>query len=239
VRYLDKTFSTPEENLASDEALLDLCEEGNTDELLRFWEPQQYFVVLGSSKRVKEEVNVKACEADGIPILRRHSGGGTVLQGPGCLNYSLILRINPEGPTRNVTEITHYVMQRHAEALTTLLGEKVEMRGSGDLTIAERKFSGNAQRRKLHALLFHGTFLLNFDLELIEKYLKIPPKQPEYRRRRSHLEFVRNIRLSSENIRERLRAEWLAKEELDVAPMKKIQELVQTKYSLRQWNEKL
>jgi lipoate-protein ligase A len=40
--------------------------------------------------------------------------------------------------------------------------------------VGNRKFSGNAQRRKRDFLIFHGTFLLNFDLQLIAKYLCRP-----------------------------------------------------------------
>ena len=77
MRDVDVTLFTPEENLACDEALLDLVEEGYEEEILRFWESPQYFVVLGSSNKFQQEVFVEKCEADGIPILRRHSGGGT------------------------------------------------------------------------------------------------------------------------------------------------------------------
>ena len=94
MKYLDLTLPTPEENLACDEALLDGCDDGDGPEVLRFWEPQKHFVVVGYSNRVESEVNVAACSELGIPILRRCSGGGTVLQGPGCLDYSLILRID-------------------------------------------------------------------------------------------------------------------------------------------------
>jgi lipoate-protein ligase A len=239
MQLLDYTFSSPEGNLACDEALLDLLENGHDHELLRFWEPQQYFVVLGSSKRVRDEVNLEACKADNIHILRRHSGGGTVLQGPGCLNYSLILQIDSESPTRNITDTTNFIMQRHAEVLSGLLGENVEMKGSSDLTIGGRKFSGNAQRRKLKALLFHGTFLLDFNLELIETYLKMPPKQPEYRQQRSHMEFVRNILLDSSTIKVRLREIWNADELLEALPVSRIEELVKAKYSSSHWNLKL
>ena len=55
------------------------------------------------------------------------------------------------------------------------------------------KFSGNAQRRRRHALVFHGTILYGFDLSLIDALLKFPSAQPEYRASRSHSEFVRNI----------------------------------------------
>ena len=51
----DLTLPTPEENLACDEALLDLCEAGGAGELLRFWEPPSYFVVLGYANNLPLE----------------------------------------------------------------------------------------------------------------------------------------------------------------------------------------
>jgi lipoate-protein ligase A len=47
MQYLDHTFETPQQNLACDEALLDLCEEGYGHEILRCWEPRGHFIVLG------------------------------------------------------------------------------------------------------------------------------------------------------------------------------------------------
>ena len=57
-------------------------------------------MVVGYANQVEVEVNVPACTARGIPILRRCSGGGTVVQGPGCLNYAVVLRITADGPTQ-------------------------------------------------------------------------------------------------------------------------------------------
>lgn len=239
LKLLDRTFPSPEQNLACDEALLDLVEEGYEDEILRCWESEQYFVVLGSSNKFRQEVHVEACEADGIQILRRHSGGGTVLQGSGCLNFSLILKINSEGPTRNITETTRYIMLRHAGVLSDILGEKVEMQGSSDLTIAGKKFSGNAQRRRLNALLFHGTFLLDFNLALIGKYLRMPPKQPAYRQHRSHLDFVRNLKVDDRTMKKALREAWDADEPFELLPLARIDALVTTKYSQESWNRRL
>src|SRR6267378_2931356 len=180
MNYLDLTFPTPEENLACDEALLDWCDAGDGPEVLRFWEPRQHFVVVGYSNRVEREVNVAACQKLGIPILRRCSGGGTVLQGPGCLNYSLILRIDSDPALQTVTGTNRFVMERNRAALENLLSRgsrrkealssKSALRtphsafsvcGHTDLAIDGRKFSGNAQRRKRCAFLFHGSFLLN------------------------------------------------------------------------------
>lgn len=93
MRFLNLSFSTPAANLACDEALLDWREEERGGEILRFWESPEPFVVVGYANKIGTEVNASACEAKNIPVYRRCSGGGTVLQGPGCLNYALILRI--------------------------------------------------------------------------------------------------------------------------------------------------
>ena len=56
MKHFDQSFETPEENLACDEALLDLCEEGSGPELLRFWEPRNYFIVAGYSNKIQTEI---------------------------------------------------------------------------------------------------------------------------------------------------------------------------------------
>src|SRR5262252_10196626 len=113
--FCDLTLPSPEENLACDEALLDLAEEGRGDEVLRVWEPRHYFVVLGYSNKAAVEVNLPFCRLHTIPVLRRCTGGGAVLQGPGCLNYSLILRA--EGDLHNIPSTNNYILKRHQTAL--------------------------------------------------------------------------------------------------------------------------
>ena len=82
MRLLELTLPSPAENLALDEALL-LEHDGVAVECLRFWESPVHFVALGVSGKMQADVDVDACARDGVPILRRASGGGTVLQGPG------------------------------------------------------------------------------------------------------------------------------------------------------------
>lgn len=94
MRLLDLTLPTPIENLALDEALLEELDEQGGEPILRFWESERPFVVLGASCRIHDDVHVKACADDGVPLLRRASGGGTVLQGPGCLSYALLLPLD-------------------------------------------------------------------------------------------------------------------------------------------------
>jgi lipoate-protein ligase A len=246
MKLLDLTLPWPAENLACDEALLDAAEAGAGDEVLRFWESRESFVVVGYANKVAVEVNVAACETHGIPILRRCSGGGTVVQGPGCLNYTLVLRITADGPFHNIGSANRFIMERNRVAIESLFRTfnlqpstfNLSIRGHTDLAIGERKFSGNSQRRRKHFLLFHGTFLLNFDLSLVSELLPIPSKQPDYREHRTHDRFLTNLNVSVDKVKAALREAWKAEELLKNPPMEKITALTRDKYSTREWNFK-
>jgi len=238
MKYLDRTLRTPQENLAGDEALLDWCEEESGDEILRFWEPRQHFVVLGYSNRTRTEVNLDSCKMLDVPVLRRCSGGGTVLQGPGCLNYALLLKIRSDSPLTNIAKTNAFIMNRNRNALNALLDGKVLIQGHTDLTLQGLKFSGNSQRRKRHFLLFHGSFLLNLDLALVEQVLKMPSQQPQYRRRRAHKDFLTNLDLSAEDIKEAMKRMWNVDAALEKIPKKHVEQLVHEKYATDAWNFK-
>ena len=237
MQLLDLTLPTPAENLACDEALLDECETRG-GAVLRFWESTVPFVVVGYGNEVAREVNAVACEADGVPILRRCSGGGTVLQGPGCLNYALVLEIASDAALASVSGANKFILHCIASALSGSLGEPVERCGDTDLVWRGRKFSGNAQRRRRTHLLFHGTVLLGFDLALVEKYLPQPSRQPDYRQTRSHHEFIANIPLSAEAVKRALTEAWHADEALSPWPEPETHRLVRERYSLAEWNRR-
>ena len=229
---------TPQQNLACEEALVQWCEDGYEDEILRFWQPGDYFAVLGYSGKIKSEVDLASCQTLRVPVLRRCSGGGTVLQGPGCLNYSLVLRIENRDPLKCVTETNFFIMQWLKNALEPVIGPGIEVQGLSDLALGTLKFSGNAQYRKRRFLLFHGTFLLRFDLSLVDKLLPIPSRQPPYRQNRSHGDFLTNLDLSPHTIKERLKQAWNATQELENIPFDRIERLVKERYANDEWNLK-
>jgi lipoate-protein ligase A len=242
MQHLDLTLPSPAENLACDEALLDWCESGEGAECLRFWESPELFVVVGYANKVETEVDVAACEARKILILRRCSGGGTVVQGPGCLNYTLVLPITKDGPLHSIPVANQFIMRHNRAAVQSLNPQpstlNCAIRGHTDLAIGEKKFSGNSQRRRKHFLLFHGTFLLDFDLALIGDLLRMPSKEPDYRERRNHAEFLTNIKVSAEKVKAALRKEWNAISPLTKPPLEKIKALARERYLTNEWNFK-
>jgi len=236
MKLCELTLPTPEENLACDEALLDLCEAGGSEEILRLWAPRQYFVALGYANKAETEVNLPFCRGHAIPVLRRCTGGGTVLQGPGVLNYSLILRINDSGPCHSIHTTNQFILERHRDVLAGLVCAPVEWRGQTDLAIGGLKFAGNAQRRCRRFLLFHGSFLLHLDLGLVEQVLPLPSRQPDYRADRSHTDFLINLNVPAPTTSAALIKAWNTSAPLAPIPLDEITRLASEKYSLDEWN---
>jgi len=191
---LDVTLPSVGENLALDEAFLIEADAGRGRRLLRFWEPAEYAVVLGASCRVGDDVLIDVCRADGVPVLRRSSGGGTVVVGPGALNVSVIL---PAGgaPGLGAVDVAHrYVLEWIAGSIRRA-GPLVSVEGRGDLALGGRKCGGSAQRRLKHWFMVHCSILYDFAIERIARYLTVPKRQPAYRAGRAHQDFLSNLGL--------------------------------------------
>jgi lipoate-protein ligase A len=159
-----------------------------------------------------------------------------VVQSPGCLNFSLVLAMTARDEFATAGGTNASIMKHHAEVLSKLTGEHVEVNGFSDLTIAGKKFSGNAQRRQLRYFLFHGCFLLNADLNLMEELLPLPPKQPVYRDSRSHATFVRNLSISPQQAKLALRNAWNVRTVEHSIPRAEIDRLVHERYANPSWN---
>jgi len=233
---LDHTAATPAENLAVDEALLDEAEaDGHPREVLRLWESPRRFVVLGRSCRVVHEVDLQQCRANGIEVLRRSSGGGTILTGPGCLMYALVLSTERRPELRSIDRVHRYVLERMAAALAPL-AEGIAREGTSDLAIGGQKCSGNSLRCRRNHVLYHGTLLYACTATDVAKYLTPPPREPAYRQGRSHSEFMTWIGASATDLRAALTAAWRVEGALAAAPTERVQQLVAGKFTSDAWN---
>ena len=213
MRLIDLSFPSPQENILYDEVLLKLAEEGQGGEALRFWESSQLFVVLGRMGKIEEEVCVDQIKKDGVPVLRRFSGGGTVLQGRGCLNFSFVLSKEGKPPLDDLRKSYQIILGPVIDILKEL-GVRAVFKPISDLALVdgEKKFSGNAQRRVRKFILHHGTILYDFNIFLMGRYLKMPKSIPDYRGRRSHEDFVSNIPISPDRFKEALKNYFSLKE---------------------------
>ncbi len=189
----DYSFSNPSDNLAYDELLLQLADKHDAGEFLRFWESPSYFIVLGRIGKIDIDVNQETTRRDNIPVLRRSSGGGTVLQGVGCLNYTFVLSKQKYPILNDLRRSYEWISTKVIDALAQQGVEAVFRPISDIATPQEKKISGNAQHRGKNYILHHGTILYNFNLPLVSTYLKMPIDMPDYRKSRIHQDFVVNV----------------------------------------------
>ena len=230
----DLTLPDPNSNLALDEALLLAAEAGDIGEVLRFWEFPEYAVMLGAGGSIAIDVNQEACKEEGITLHRRSSGGGTVLLGPGCLLFSLILSYERAEELRQVNSSYRWILERIAQALSPIL--TIDRAGISDLSHLGKKFSGNAQQRKARHVLHHGTLLYNFDLPRLARLLNPPERSPEYRAGRSHLDFVMNLPATADLLKDSLRGAFDGVAgPPPLAAMDQVSDLVREKYSSMDW----
>jgi lipoate-protein ligase A len=232
--FVGLTLPNLADNLALDEALLFQAETGQSADILRLWEWPALAVVLGASCRLEQDVDEPACQAENVPILRRSSGGGTVLLGRGCLLYTLVLAYDRAPPLVEIRSSYHWILDRMRAALADGV-PGLDIAGTSDLAIAGRKVSGNAQQRKRRYLLHHGTLLHGFDLALVARYLRLPARQPEYRQQRAHAAFLTNLPLGPDEITRRLREAWQACTELTAWPHELMRDLAEAKYRRAEW----
>lgn len=237
MRWMDLSHAAPERNLALDEALLDSAETGRAGDTLRFWESAARFVVLGTAQEIAVEVNQARCLADGVPVMRRCSAGGCVLQGPGCLNYTLALTFGHSPEIRSLHGSYAFILGRIVEQLRAR-GVPAELAGISDLAVGGRKVSGNAQRRRRRAILHHGTLLYDPDRAGMERYLREPADRPAYRGAREHTAFVDGMVLTRDELREAVREAFgvsgppgILLDEEEAAT----EQLAREKYGRREW----
>jgi lipoate-protein ligase A len=237
MKYLDLTLPSAAENLALDEALLLEAEAGKRAEILRLWEWPLPAVILGVGCKLAEDVNEEACEADHIAILRRSSGGGTVLLGAGCLCFTLVLNYDRDPATQEIRSSIRYILDRIRGQLLSIDSE-IDLAGISDLALGGRKFSGNSQQRKRHYFLHHGTILYAMNLNLIGRYLRMPFRQPDYREQREHEHFMMNLPIDVETLKSQIVTAWNATSVETQWPGETVRELVESKYGRAEWTRR-
>ena len=172
-----------------DDEILCRCHEPH---VLSTWVPKSSLVVLGSSNKADIEVKELACEEDGVPILKRYGGGGTVVLHSGCVVVSLGIWVS------QFYYNDRYFRKINDAVIHTLAAEWREFSGLtqdglSDLTFGERKIAGTSLFRSRNYLLYQASILVDARVDLMERYLKHPSREPDYRAGKSHRNFVAGL----------------------------------------------
>ncbi|TWU58062.1 lipoate--protein ligase family protein [Rubripirellula reticaptiva] len=247
-----KQTLAPADHLATDETMLLIADEvssvcddhsvvASTDqstdtESIRVWQFDRPTVVLGRSSRVNDEVDREFCRQNDIPILRRCSGGASVVGGPGCLMYSVVLSFKEEPQLQKIDAAHDHVMTRVLRAAQVQVPD-AKLQGICDLTWNNRKCSGNSLRISKRHLLYHGTILFDADLDLLARCLTGAPRQPEYRDGRNHSEFVTNAPIDPDTFASDLADQFGAIQTIEATDwIEHVDRLRRERYDLDSWH---
>lgn len=181
---LSETTSSIYEQLMIEEALLRTSNE-NWCLVNRGSAPT---IVLGISGKVDELVHVDAAEAAGVPLLKRFSGGGTVVVDENTLFVSFI----GNHELLPCTPFPKPIMLWSEAIYRSFLGDKGFSLRCHDYALGERKIGGNAQSLTRNRFVHHTTFLWDYLPERMA-LLKQPKNQPAYREGRDHDDFVTTL----------------------------------------------
>lgn len=225
----------PAQHLALDEAALLAAERGQIGETARVWEFDRHVAVLGRSSRIADEIDEEYCRRRDIPIFRRCSGGASIIAGPGCLMYSVVISLDRSPELRKIDAAHQHVMSRVLGAVQCQ-EPAAELQGICDLTWRNRKCSGNSLRIVKRHLLYHGTILYRFDLDLLAACLKHAPRQPDYREGRDHDAFVTNLAIDPRRLERDLLSQFECRGTLQPGELAaEIERLRETRYDQPSW----
>ncbi len=153
------------------------------------WQPTETCIVLGRSNQLEESVIIDKCIADEIPIYKRPTGGQAVILSPKMLAVSIAKAVEKK-PSQ---EYFRQYNEKIISALQELGVKDVKYRGISDIAINDRKIAGTALYRNRHNVFYHAIINVGEDPQIIQNYLKFPPRIPDYRENRSHIEFVTSL----------------------------------------------
>ena len=139
-------------------------------------------IVMGISGKAEALIHLDQLPKS-IPILRRFSGGGTVIVDENTVFITFICN-KADHPFPAYPE----PILRWAESMIAPSIQGLQLR-ENDFVIGKRKCGGNALYIKKDRWLVHTSFLWNYDPSRMN-LLKHPAKTPPYREGRSHEEFV-------------------------------------------------
>jgi lipoate---protein ligase len=159
-------------HMSLDEVLLDAVAAGRRPPLLRFWGWTQPTLVLGSNQAVANELDLAAVERRGFTVVRRLSGGGTMLAEPGrTITWSIAMPAEPVAGLSFVESFAH--LDRWAVETLRSIGVDAAYRPINDIVSPQGKIAGAAQARRRGALVHHVTMAYSMDPALLLELIRI------------------------------------------------------------------
>lgn len=199
-------------------------------------------IIIGKHQNTIEEINQQYVKDNNIKVVRRISGGGAVYHDSGNLNFSFMTK-HSDKSIQNFKLFTEPVIKVLNE-----LGVNAVLNGRNDITVDERKISGNAQFTNTKSMFSHGTLLFDSEIENVVKALNVKTDKIESKGIKSVRSRVANIKeflndeISIEEFQSKLIQSIFSEKnspdvyELSDVEWEKVHKLSESKYKTHKWN---
>ena len=146
-------------------------------------------IILGISGKLEQLIDFSYWEKSPIPIIRRFTGGGTVVVDQDTVFATMLFNkksLPVESYPQSILKWSEQFYRPIFDQFSFSLREN-------DYTCKDKKFGGNALYIRKDRWLHHCSLLWNFQEENMQ-YLLYPPKTPDYRKNRSHSDFLCSLK---------------------------------------------
>jgi len=170
-RLLETGYKNAFTNMAIDEAISELHQKIEKP-TVRFygWKPSA--ISIGYFQSIKEEVDISKCEELGVDVVRRITGGGAVYHEEE-VTYSFVCSEKSGIVPKNIFESYKKICNSIILGFKNLNLE-AQFVPLNDIVVNGKKISGNAQTRRNHNVLQHGTILTEVDVDKMFSMLLVP-----------------------------------------------------------------
>ena len=153
--------------------------------------PDAPYVSIGAHQELEKEVDTAFCERAGLPVYRRHVGGGAVLLDEYQLFFQFVIP-NRRLPVREVERLfPHFIAP--AVAAYRAMGVMAEFRPINDIQVAGRKIGGTGAAGIGEATVMVGSFMRRFDSETMARALRVSSEKFRDKLRTTLEEYVTSM----------------------------------------------
>ncbi len=164
----------------------------------KIWQPDEVYVVLGKSDKLDQAVltDTELIRKENIYIMQRPSGGHTVVLTP----RTLVLSAVSKDTNMSVKQMFSKVNELIINSLKALGINDLFENGISDISIKDKKILGSSMYKNKDYLFYHAVLNISEDPTFISSLLAHPTSEPEYRGKRSHIDFITSVNAKNPNI---------------------------------------
>ena len=179
-RVLDTGELNAAENMALDSIILELREENLVPDTIRFLSFKPHSALIGQFQTVEKELRPQFCRDNGIDINRRITGGGALYWDTKDVGWEIFASRNGIFKTGSIENFYRVFCSAASNGINRF-GIKSKFRPRNDIEVHGRKISGSGGTSIKDAFMFQGTLLVDLNINIMLRALRIPVEKLRYK----------------------------------------------------------